>query len=195
MSQTPSSLTLQALIIDCQQERKRFQQVRDAASPACLEIFRLALGHADEEAWRAINTLFGSQILAWIRLRSHMLPFDFTAEDAYQEGFSNFCRGAPKNADLLSADSLNRFLAFWQKCVLNAILEWRRNQHRFEPPPHLLAELKSSAPWWFPQTDAADEGAVERIHQREQLRMRIHALINRNDAKETLIFQLFIELE
>jgi len=178
MDSTSGPPDLNAVALACRSERALND--RQAASPACVDIFRRAFA-GDGDAWTAIWDIFNPLMRRWAGYEPGIDP-----DDVLQEGFLHFSRYAPQRPSLLATDLLNPVLAYLRMTIQSDLIKaHRREQRRLHEvawPTHSFAPEQE-----LPLADPAAAQSLAAVDTRLALLERVHQLI-KTDA-EWLVFE------
>jgi len=164
-------MNLDQLIINCQKERQNYLKTEASASPACVEIFKLAFSD-DEQAWAALYQTFNSLARKWIGVQNIVGP-----DDVLQEAWSQFAKYAPQVENLTATDSLGPLLTYLKRCVKTSLIDLIRKEKRQPSTVSDLDEIEL-----FSQDDLFETQTII------DLEARINQLLY--DHKEKTIFHL-----
>lgn len=153
MEELPGQMSLSALEDRCMREIKNFRRGEAFNDQYCLEIFRRAIIHHDEQAWELLIRSFRGMVLGW--LRSHPkrdLAYRFDSEQNYVDvTFARFWQATARNQELAFA-SLAAALSYLKASLHGAILDTLRAYSR---PLQPLPEPGSGA--GYPEEPAAED--------------------------------------
>lgn len=183
------NLPLNEIIQGCAQEASR--QDRSSETGYCFELFRRALEHQDEDAWRAIQHQYNRLVLQWC----YAFEADLTqseGEDMAREALERFWRTLRSVQIADRFEHVGALLKYLNQCVISTILDHRRQEERKR---RLMERIKFfEAPVQF--SASPEREALERIVHEEQFeRIREWVRNNITDSREQLVLQESFEYD
>jgi len=131
MSLCLGDLGVDELAWHCRRESDNYRAGRPNDDSYALELFRRAIRHHDQAAWRAVYAQYSSLVAAWVRTHSR---FHHTGEEVtyfVNETFTRFWHTTARHYTKLEFKGLGDLLAYLKACVHSAIEdECRRQTHR-----------------------------------------------------------------
>ncbi len=111
------------LALQCRKEESWFRSGRDTATGACRELFRLAIVHQSQQAWRAIHEQYHAQLLRWASSNQA------AAEDIVQEAWMKFIHSVTPERFPRFA-SIGALMSFLKCCVKSVLIDRARVKER-----------------------------------------------------------------
>lgn len=135
-----SSLTTAALANHCLREINLYHQGEHQSDSYCVELFRRATFHDDQDAWRAVQQCLGETVLRWIDRhpqREVACPLD-KEEHYVTQAFERFFQATVHQQVAFStlSDALFSLRAYLNSALLDALRASSRSRAIFVPRDH-----------------------------------------------------------
>ncbi len=175
MKQSPTSIP--DLAQRCASEMARYRQQQQYDSLPCYELFRLALGHRDEEAWEAIYEQYHRLVRSWLGYE------DDDSDALVNQAFARLWQAIPPD-HFTDFPTLGKILKYFRRCTTSIAIDAARKKEREQVKRAAIAQIQSVERRSF----------VERVLDEivgEQLRERAMECLN--SLQERLVFRASFE--
>jgi RNA polymerase sigma factor (sigma-70 family) len=114
---------IETLVHQCRKEEARFRSGQDNSTSACRELFRLAIVHQSQRAWRAVHEQYHAQLLRWAS--GHQAA----AEDIAQKAWEKFIHNVTPERFPRFAN-IGALMSFLKRCVKSVLIDRARAEER-----------------------------------------------------------------
>ncbi len=114
---------IEMLAHQCRKEETRFRSGQDNPTSACRELFRLAIVHQSQPAWRAVHEQYHAQLLRWAS--GHQAA----AEDIAQKAWEKFIHSVTPEKFPRFAN-IGALMSFLKRCVKSVLIDRARAKER-----------------------------------------------------------------
>ncbi|MFP4394479.1 MAG: RNA polymerase sigma factor [Anaerolineales bacterium] len=116
---------IETLAHQCRTEESRFRLGQDNSTSACRELFRLAIVHQSQRAWRAVHEQYHAQLLRWAS--GHQAA----AEDIAQKAWEKFIHSVTPERFPRFAN-IGALMSFLKRCVKSVLIDRARAEERVQ---------------------------------------------------------------
>ncbi len=175
MKQSPTSIP--DLAQRCANEMARYRQRQQYDSLPCYELFRLALGQRDEQAWGVIYEQYHRLVRSWLGGEGD------DSDDLVNQAFMRFWQAIPPDR-FADFPTLGKILKYFRRCTKSIAIDVARKKEREQVKRATIAQIQSK------ERSSFVESVLDKIVG-EQLRER--AIECLNSSQERLVFRASFE--
>lgn len=136
MEESSSAMSLTALVDRCSHEIGNFRRGAEFDDQYCLELFRRAIMHQDQQAWEVLQEQFRKEVFGWMRRHPRReIACRFDSEENYvAHAFTRFWQATSRNQQI-EFTSLASALHYLHASLNGAILDTVRAYSRSKETP------------------------------------------------------------
>lgn len=179
------SRSVEELTQSCEEETRRFRRQLAYDSHVCFELFRLALGEGNNNAFTSIYRVYLPLVYYWVNAHPYFSNINTPAEDCVSDAMQRLYTGLRGTNFNRKAESLEGVLGYLKKCVHSSIMTIQRRQEK----QGAVAELSTEA--W--QNLEGDSYQVDRHLLAQDIWRRIVILLP--DPNDQLLARLCFVLQ